>query len=226
MARPHIHPGKRAGYAAVPARKVPAQPVESAIFHASDCTARPSPTEVAHSTARAENRPFAPGGNLHNGRLDIFNRVQRQLRFCAWARENMQQIKLFKGIENDLAALEAEVNTWLVESGARRDPYLWQHRTAKQRRRDQQPRIIAQRVSPVRRAAGHSLSQGLRHNDQLRCLYFLEKLLSRVRATAMLAAPRFGKQLGRTSPFAYSVFYSLQESPNTDVKSTSRVWWP
>jgi hypothetical protein len=30
----------------------------------------------------------------------------------------MQQIKLFKGIENDLAALEGEVNSWLAESGA------------------------------------------------------------------------------------------------------------
>lgn len=30
----------------------------------------------------------------------------------------MQQIKLFKGIENDLAALEAGVNAWLAESGA------------------------------------------------------------------------------------------------------------
>jgi hypothetical protein len=31
----------------------------------------------------------------------------------------MHQIKIFKGIENDLATLEAEVNTWLVESEAR-----------------------------------------------------------------------------------------------------------
>lgn len=30
----------------------------------------------------------------------------------------MQQIKLFKGIENELAALEDEINTWLVESEA------------------------------------------------------------------------------------------------------------
>ena len=30
----------------------------------------------------------------------------------------MQQIKIFKGIENDLATLEADVNTWLVESNA------------------------------------------------------------------------------------------------------------
>jgi hypothetical protein len=30
----------------------------------------------------------------------------------------MQQIKIFKGIENDLGTLEAEVNTWLVESKA------------------------------------------------------------------------------------------------------------
>jgi hypothetical protein len=29
----------------------------------------------------------------------------------------MQQIKIFKGIENDLASLEAEVNAWLAESG-------------------------------------------------------------------------------------------------------------
>ena len=28
----------------------------------------------------------------------------------------MQQIKIFKGIENDLAGLEAEVNAWLAES--------------------------------------------------------------------------------------------------------------
>ncbi len=28
----------------------------------------------------------------------------------------MQQIKIFKGIENDLSALEADINTWLVES--------------------------------------------------------------------------------------------------------------
>jgi len=30
----------------------------------------------------------------------------------------MQQIKIFKGIENDLASLEDEVNQWLVESAA------------------------------------------------------------------------------------------------------------
>jgi hypothetical protein len=30
----------------------------------------------------------------------------------------MQQIKIFKGIENDLASLEAEVNIWIVESNA------------------------------------------------------------------------------------------------------------
>ena len=30
----------------------------------------------------------------------------------------MQQIKIFKGVENDLAALEAEVNRWLVQSDA------------------------------------------------------------------------------------------------------------
>lgn len=30
----------------------------------------------------------------------------------------MHQIKIFKGIENDLGSLEAEVNTWLVESEA------------------------------------------------------------------------------------------------------------
>ena len=30
--------------------------------------------------------------------------------------DTMQQIKIFKGIENDLSALEAEVNAWLVES--------------------------------------------------------------------------------------------------------------
>jgi hypothetical protein len=28
----------------------------------------------------------------------------------------MQQIKIFKGIENDLASLEAEINAWLFES--------------------------------------------------------------------------------------------------------------
>jgi hypothetical protein len=31
----------------------------------------------------------------------------------------MQQIKIFKGMENELATLEREVNEWLVESGAR-----------------------------------------------------------------------------------------------------------
>jgi len=30
----------------------------------------------------------------------------------------MQQIKFFKGIENQLTELEGEVNRWLVESGA------------------------------------------------------------------------------------------------------------
>lgn len=30
----------------------------------------------------------------------------------------MQQIKIFKGVENDLAALEAEVNAWLAASKA------------------------------------------------------------------------------------------------------------
>ena len=30
----------------------------------------------------------------------------------------MQQIKIFKGIENDLASLEADINAWLVESDA------------------------------------------------------------------------------------------------------------
>jgi hypothetical protein len=30
----------------------------------------------------------------------------------------VQQIKIFEGIENDLAALETEVNSWLVESNA------------------------------------------------------------------------------------------------------------
>ena len=28
----------------------------------------------------------------------------------------MQQIKIFKGIENDLSTLEADINAWLVES--------------------------------------------------------------------------------------------------------------
>jgi hypothetical protein len=31
----------------------------------------------------------------------------------------MQQVKLFKGIESDTATLEAEVNAWIQESGAR-----------------------------------------------------------------------------------------------------------
>lgn len=31
----------------------------------------------------------------------------------------MQQIKIFKGIENDLPALEIEVNQWIASSGAR-----------------------------------------------------------------------------------------------------------
>ncbi len=29
----------------------------------------------------------------------------------------MQQIKIFKGIENDLSSLEGEVNAWLAEAG-------------------------------------------------------------------------------------------------------------
>ncbi len=31
----------------------------------------------------------------------------------------MQQVKLFKGLESDSAALEKQVNNWLVDSGAR-----------------------------------------------------------------------------------------------------------
>jgi len=31
----------------------------------------------------------------------------------------MQQIKIFKGIENELSTLEREVNEWLIESAAR-----------------------------------------------------------------------------------------------------------
>ena len=31
----------------------------------------------------------------------------------------MQQIRIFKGLENDAAALEKEVNSWLAESGVR-----------------------------------------------------------------------------------------------------------
>lgn len=31
----------------------------------------------------------------------------------------MQQIRIFKGIESEIAALESEVNRWLAESGAR-----------------------------------------------------------------------------------------------------------
>jgi len=31
----------------------------------------------------------------------------------------MQQVKIFKGVENDLAGLEAEVNAWIRQSGAR-----------------------------------------------------------------------------------------------------------
>ena len=31
----------------------------------------------------------------------------------------MQQIKIFKGLESDVAVLEKQVNTWLAESGAR-----------------------------------------------------------------------------------------------------------
>jgi hypothetical protein len=30
----------------------------------------------------------------------------------------MQQIKIFKGIENDLSTLERDVNAWLAETGA------------------------------------------------------------------------------------------------------------
>ena len=32
----------------------------------------------------------------------------------------MQQIKILKGIENDLSALEADINTWLGRVGRRR----------------------------------------------------------------------------------------------------------
>lgn len=31
----------------------------------------------------------------------------------------MQQVKLFKGMENDMASLEQEVNAWIRQSGAR-----------------------------------------------------------------------------------------------------------
>lgn len=31
----------------------------------------------------------------------------------------MQQVKLFKGIESDVTALEGEVNAWIRQSGAR-----------------------------------------------------------------------------------------------------------
>lgn len=31
----------------------------------------------------------------------------------------MQQVKIFKGLESDAAALEKQVNSWLAESGAR-----------------------------------------------------------------------------------------------------------
>jgi len=31
----------------------------------------------------------------------------------------MQQVKLFKGLESDVAALEGEVNAWIRQSGAR-----------------------------------------------------------------------------------------------------------
>ncbi len=31
----------------------------------------------------------------------------------------MEQVKLFKGVEMELRALEDEINTWLKESGAR-----------------------------------------------------------------------------------------------------------
>ena len=30
----------------------------------------------------------------------------------------MQQVKIFKGVESDLASLEGEVNAWMRESGA------------------------------------------------------------------------------------------------------------
>jgi hypothetical protein len=31
----------------------------------------------------------------------------------------MQQVKIFKGLESDIAQLEKQVNAWLAESGAR-----------------------------------------------------------------------------------------------------------
>jgi hypothetical protein len=31
----------------------------------------------------------------------------------------MQQLKLFKGVENDLAGLESEVNAWIRQTGAK-----------------------------------------------------------------------------------------------------------
>jgi hypothetical protein len=31
----------------------------------------------------------------------------------------MQQVRIFKGLEGDIAALEKQVNTWLADSGAR-----------------------------------------------------------------------------------------------------------
>jgi hypothetical protein len=31
----------------------------------------------------------------------------------------MQQVKIFKGVESDISALEAEVNAWIRESGAK-----------------------------------------------------------------------------------------------------------
>ena len=31
----------------------------------------------------------------------------------------MQQVKLFKGVESDITALEGEVNAWIRQSGAR-----------------------------------------------------------------------------------------------------------
>ncbi|MCX7428187.1 MAG: hypothetical protein NTW96_21480 [Planctomycetia bacterium] len=31
----------------------------------------------------------------------------------------MQQVKLFKGVENDVSGLEKEVNNWIRQSGAR-----------------------------------------------------------------------------------------------------------
>lgn len=31
----------------------------------------------------------------------------------------MQQVKIFKGLENEVASMEKQVNAWLAESGAR-----------------------------------------------------------------------------------------------------------